>query len=174
MKRLLIAAALAASLTAGAAQAAIVDAQANGFQVKEEADIKASPDTVWKALGQPAAWWNSEHTFSRDARNLSLELKPGGCLCEKFPNGGGIGHLLVVEARPGAEVIFHGAMGPMTFMGAAGSMVIRMNPLNGGTHLTLTYTVGGYNPGGLDKIAGPADMMLTDLTSRLKGYAEAH
>jgi hypothetical protein len=70
MRRLILTLALLAA--AGAARGEIIDAQPGGFQVKQTALIKAPPETVWKTLVQPAAWWNTAHTFSGDARNLVL------------------------------------------------------------------------------------------------------
>ena len=35
---------------------------------------------VYDALvGQIGSWWNPEHTYSHDAKNLSIDPRPGGC-----------------------------------------------------------------------------------------------
>ena len=66
----------------------------NGFLVKLEANINASSAKVYDAMvGQVGSWWNPEHTYSHDAKNLSIDPRPEGCFCEKLPNGGGIEHL---------------------------------------------------------------------------------
>ena len=63
----------------------------NGFLVKFEVSVNAPVAKVYDALvGQIGSWWDSEHTYSGDAKNLSIDARPGGCFCEKLPNGGGI------------------------------------------------------------------------------------
>src|ERR1700676_2602993 len=98
--------ALAAGLAlAGTTRAEVVDASAAGFQVKQTAEIAAPADKVWTALRQVGGWWSSEHSWSHDAKNLTLELKPGGCWCEALPGGGGVRHMTVIFAAPGKSAI---------------------------------------------------------------------
>src|ERR1700727_3189099 len=105
----LVALALGLGLSA-AARAEVVEAQAGGFQVKQSVEIAAPADKVWASLGQIAAWWNSDHTWSHDSRNLTLELKPGGCLCEAMTHGVGARHLTVVMVQAGKTVVFEGTL----------------------------------------------------------------
>ena len=68
----------------------------NGFLLKLELNVNAPAAKVYDALvGQIGSWWYPEHTYSGDAKNLSIDARPGGCFCEKLPNGGGTrsGHL---------------------------------------------------------------------------------
>ncbi len=44
--------------------------------------------------------------------------------------------------------------------------------LEGGTSVELTYSVGGYYPGGLASMAGPVDGVLAAQLSRLQSYVE--
>ena len=57
--RLLIVAASAVALLAGAARAEVTDRSAAGFEVTEAATIAAPRAKVWKALMQPGRWWSS-------------------------------------------------------------------------------------------------------------------
>jgi len=78
-----------------------------GFLVKLETNIHAPVAKVYEALvAQIGLWWNPEHTYSHDAKNLSIDPRPGGCFCEKLPNGGGIEHLRVVYIAPPQIVRF--------------------------------------------------------------------
>src|SRR5262245_59739816 len=78
-----------------------------GFLVKLEANINAPAAKVYEALiGQIGSWWNPVHTYSHDAKNLSIDPRPGGCFCEKLPNGGGVEHLRVVYIAPPQLVRF--------------------------------------------------------------------
>jgi uncharacterized protein YndB with AHSA1/START domain len=165
-------AAAGALMWAGAADATVAEATASGFQVQQKVEIAAPAAKVWAALAKIGAWWNPKHTWSSDARNLTLTLTPGGCLCETFPHGGGAHHLSVTLVSPDKTVVMDGALGPLIFSGAAGHLVWNLAEADGKTTLTQIYYVGGYYPGGLDKMAGPVDTVLTEQITRLKAYVE--
>ncbi|HEY5070651.1 MAG TPA: SRPBCC family protein [Caulobacteraceae bacterium] len=167
----LAAAAIALAL-GGAARCEVVDSQPGGFTVRHTLDIAAPPSRVWEALGHIGAWWNPEHTFSGDAKNLSIELKAGGCWCESFPGGGVVGHMIVVYVQPGRTLRAFGALGPLQALGAAGAMTWSLQPQAGHTLLTWTYDVGGHAPGGLGALAAPVDTVLGEQAGRLKSYVE--
>ena len=130
----------AALLWCPAAHAAVVESTAAGFAIQQTVHITAPADRVYAALITPAKWWNSEHTFSGSAANLSLDARAGGCFCETW-NGGSVQHLTVVDAQPGRILRLRGALGPFQGQGADGS-------------LTFTLKV---NAGGTDVAPGPSD-----------------
>lgn len=170
---LLAGAGLALALIApGSLRAAVVETAPNGFAITETVHVKAAPDKVYQALLHPAAWWNSEHTFSGSAANLALDAHAGGCLCESLPNGGSVLHLTVVFAQPGSTLRFRGPMGPFQSQGVDGALTFTLKAEPGGTLLTLDNTIGGYVKGGFGKWPAAADAMLTDLVTRLARYAE--
>jgi uncharacterized protein YndB with AHSA1/START domain len=154
------------------AAAAVVDSGPSGFLLRHAAKFAAPPARVWSALVEPARWWDPEHTWSGDAANLSLDPAPGGCFCEKLPDGGGVRHLTVVYAAPGSLLRLTGALGPLQQHGVAGSLTFQLEPAADGTTVTLTYSVGGYWPGGLATMAAPADGMLGAQFGRLKALVE--
>ncbi len=163
----------AALLCATGAGAAVTESSPGGFQIKHSALFKAAPDAVYAALTEHVGeWWNSAHTFSGDARNLHMDAHAPGCFCETLPKGGSVKHMAVVFAAPGVALRLEGALGPLQAGGVAGSMTWAFEPKDGGTQVTLTYNVGGYMPGGLDKIAPAADAMLGEQFTRLKSYVE--
>ena len=50
----------------------------NGFLVKFEVSVNAPAAKVYDALvGQVGSWWNPEHTYSHDAKNLSIDRAAG-------------------------------------------------------------------------------------------------
>lgn len=166
-------ASLAAGLAiAGAARAEVVDANAGGFQVQEKVEIGASAQKVWKALGRYGDWWSSKHTWSGDAKNLSLELQPGACLCEALPHDGGVAHMTVIYVAPARRAILSGTLGPLMFSGASGHLVWTLAEKDGRTTLTQDYYVGGYMKGGLGAIAPDVDAVLGAELGRLKTYVE--
>src|SRR6516162_4454177 len=145
----------------------------NGFLVQFEVSVNAPPAKVYEALvGQIGSWWNPEHTYSHDAKNLSIDARPGGCFCEKLPNSGGIEHLRVVYVAPPQVIRFSGALGPLQASGVAGSMTWKLTGESDSTRLELTYSVGGFIPGGFEKIAPAVEAMLREQLDRLKRFAE--
>ena len=166
-----IAVILGLSLT-GAARAEVIDSQAGGFEVGHGVNIAAPPAKVWAALGHVGAWWDPRHSLSGDARNLTLDLKLGGCFCEALANGGGARHMSVVKVQPGAVVVLEGALGPLQDTGAMGHMTWTLRDMGGKTRITVKYDVGGYIGGGVDKWAAPVDAVLTNQIERLKLYVE--
>ena len=145
----------------------------NGFLVKFDVSINAPAAKVYDAMvGQIGSWWNPEHTYSHDAKNLSIDARPGGCFCEKLPNSGGIEHLRVVYVAPPQVVRFSGALGPLQASGVAGSMTWKVAGASDGTRLELSYSVGGFIPGGFEKMAPAVEAMLREQLDRLKLFIE--
>ena len=78
--------------------AEVVDSSENGFSVRNVAQVAAHPSRVYNAaVDLVSRWWNPAYSYSKNAANLTLEARPGGCLCERLTNGG-VTHLTVVYA----------------------------------------------------------------------------
>ena len=171
MRLLLTAASALASL-----HAEVADSAANGFTVKQTWTIQAAPDAVYQGFVHKIGdWWNSAHTFSGDAHNLTIDPKATGCFCEKIPKAQGtVRHLEVVFLLPGKLIRFTGGMGPLQSMAVNGAMTVQFSPASDGaaTKLDLTYAVGGYMNQGLNTMAPNVDMMLMEQFGRLKSYLE--
>ena len=167
---------------AGTSPAEVVNVAPNGFAVKHAMTIQASPENVYAALtGKVGSWWNPEHTYSHDSRNLSIDARPGGCFCEKLDNGGGVEHMKVVLAWPGRMLRMTGALGPLQGSGLAGSMTWKLTAATGATGATgaagatgieFSYSAGGYMQGGFEKIAPAVDAVLGEQLTRLKAFVE--
>lgn len=112
-----------------------------------------------------------EAHFSGSAKNLSIEEKPGGCLCEKLPNGGAR-HMEVMYIAPGKRLVLSGGLGPLQAIGATGAMSIDLAPAEGGTKLQVTYAVTGYLAAGMNTWAAPVDSVLAEQFTRLKNLVE--
>lgn len=144
----------------------------SGFTIRTQVTIRATPAQVYDALTQVAQWWNPEHTYSGDAKNLTLDARPDGCFCERFPAGGGAEHLRVIHTEPGKRLGLAGALGPLQTMGVAGSMDIRLARASSGTTLALSYAVGGFSEVGFTQLAPAVSGVLTDQLNRLKSFVE--
>jgi hypothetical protein len=65
-----------------------------------------------------------------------------------------------------------GALGPLQESGVSGSLSFDLAERVGGTDLTMTYSVGGYRPGGLETLAPIVDTVLATQLRRLKSFVE--
>jgi uncharacterized protein YndB with AHSA1/START domain len=152
------------------AAAEVVTASPNGFEVRETATTDKSPAEAFAAFGRIGSWWSGEHSYGGNASNLSLELQPGGCFCERLTNGGGVQHMHVTYVDPGKRIILTGSLGPLLFLSTTGVMDVRFEPAGGGTRMTLDYRAAGFFNGGADKFAPAVDNVLGEQLARLKAY----
>ena len=152
--------------------AAVTDSSFYGFTIKQELVITTSPDTLYHTFTNIGKWWDSQHTYSGKAGNLSLEPFVGGCFCEVLANGGGVHHMTVQYIDPGKIIRLEGGLGPLKAMAVNGIMTVIFTKIPAGTKLTVTYTVGGYSPSGLVKMASAVDNVLRLQIRRLKDLAE--
>jgi uncharacterized protein YndB with AHSA1/START domain len=159
-------------LRPGSAFAEVADSSANGFAVKTSITIQASPDEVYRRLVHNVGdWWSPQHTFSGDARNLTIDEKPMGCFCETLGQGA-VRHMEVLRFVPGKTLVLSGALGPLQSLAAAGTMTIQLSPGDMGTTVEATYTVAGYLAAGMNTWAAPVDSVITEQFTRLKNFVE--
>lgn len=160
-----------ALLVATPASAEVVSASSNGFEVRETLNLVVPPGIAFASFADVPDWWDPEHTYSGKSENLSLTLVPGGCLCERFPDGGGIEHMRVTYVDPGKRVVLTGALGPLLYEATAGVMDVQVKSTAGGSQLTLDYRAAGFAKGGGDKLAPVVDQVLAGQMKRLRAYA---
>jgi len=158
-------------MAAGAAQAAVVEKSAAGFRLKSEGQVAAPPARVWKALGEIGRWWSPDHTYSGKAAALSMPLTAGACFCEVLPDGGGVRHGVVVLVIPRQQLRVEAALGPLQDEGAGGAWTFQLTPKDGGTHLLMTYNVGGAREA-IAAAAPGVDGVMSEGFARLKAYVE--
>jgi uncharacterized protein YndB with AHSA1/START domain len=156
---------------ATAARAAVTQSTPDGFLLTISAEIAAPPSAVYAALGQVGNWWSSAHTWSGDAKNLSLQLEAGTCYCERWP-GGSVEHARVVFAKKDEILRLNGALGPLQPTAVSGVVTFELKPTEKGSRLEVTHRVGGDSSHALDKIAPFADKMLGEQIERLKKFVE--
>lgn len=151
MKFPVIAAALAA-LAAAPAAAEVTRSSEIGFVSRNEVVVSATPKEVWLALISPASWWDKAHTWSGDAKNLTLTPQAGGCFCETIPEvdepgrftlQGSVEHMRVVQAYPEAALRMIGSLGPLQSEPVTGVLTIVLSKHEKGTRIVWEYNVGG-------------------------------
>ena len=168
MRALIVLAALGA---AGVARAEVVHAGPERMVLRNVVEVAAPADRVYAALGQPGRWWSKDHTWSGDAANLTLQLQPGGCFCERLP-GGGVEHLRVVMVRPGRLLRLSGALGPLQGEGVSGAMSYELTPRGAATEVVQTYTVRGFSEAEAKQWSAPVDGVLRNQLQRLERHLE--
>ena len=166
-------AAAALLIVTAPASADVVHSENHGFEVTETVTLVVPPAEALAAFTRVSGWWIKDHTYSGDSANLSLDPRPGGCLCERFPKGGGIEHLHVTSVTPGESLIMTGALGPLLYEAVDGVMVIHVERIAGGSKLTLNYRASGFANGGADKMAPMVDKMLSDTIKSYRKFAAA-
>jgi hypothetical protein len=145
---------LAFGMAVGAVPAAaeVTRTTDNSFVSRNEVVVKATPKEVWLALITPSGWWQSAHTWSGDAKNLSLMPQAGGCFCETIPEvdepgrftlEGSVEHMRVVQAYPEAALRMVGSLGPLQSEPVAGVLTIVLSKHEKGTRIVFEYNVGG-------------------------------
>jgi hypothetical protein len=99
-------------LTAAAAHADVIESTPSGFTIRTSVEVAATPRAVYNALSaQVSNWWDPEHTWSGNPRNMSIDARAGGCFCEKLMSGGTVAHMTIVLADPGKTLRMTGALG---------------------------------------------------------------
>jgi hypothetical protein len=101
-----------------------------------------------------------------------MELRAGGCFCERLKDGGSVQHLQVVYAAPGQGLRLRGALGPLQTEGVDGTLSWTLKPGEGGTIITSSYVLGGYIRSGMEQWAPRVDRVLDEQLQRLKSYVE--
>jgi hypothetical protein len=157
---------------ADGAVAEVVGSSTAGFEVKETAHIASAPEKAYAMLLTPSHWWNSEHTYSRNAANLTLEAHAGGCWCETLPDGGSVQHMTVTYIAPGKILRLRGAIGPFGAMPVEGVMTWTLSGAGGGTDISLSYAVSGMSAQGVEAGSKAADAVLAEALARLKKSLE--
>ena len=165
--RLLFATALAV-LAAAPAAAEVRSATPQGFETFNTVIVSVTAKEAYAALTKPARWWDPEHTFSGSAANLTLDVKPGGCFCEKLKDGGWAHHLEVTMVKPGESIELHGGLGPLRSEGVNGVLRWVVAPVDGGATITQSYVVGGYFRKGGEQFAPVVDKVMQEQMERLR------
>lgn len=151
------------------AHAEVTERHADGFTLRMSTSVNAGWGQAFFAVGDVARWWNAEHSYSGDAANLSMELRPGACFCEAMPDGTTFEHGRVVAIDQRREVRLDAPLGPLKGMATRADLVFGWNNTIGADQvLTLTYVVEGEGLGGF---ADPVDQVLTDQFQRWADWA---
>jgi carbon monoxide dehydrogenase subunit G len=162
-----------ASVVASPATAEVTASNESGFVSHNVVEVPAAPDEVWQVMLQPERWWNGEHTYSGDARNLSIVPVAGGCFCEFIPGtgagglGGAIEHMRVVYVAPNSTLRLNGGLGPLQSEAVIGVLTMTLEPVGQTTRITWDFVVGGYARRSMTELAPVVDRVVGEQLTRL-------
>lgn len=157
------------------ASAEIKSVAADGFVLSYSQRIDAVAAKVFAALTSIDRWWNSEHTYSGDAANMSIEAQAGSCFCERWKDGA-VEHGRVIMVMRDRLLRVQAALGPLQGRALNGILTFQLKPDeqegNRATLLTMTYVVNGSSASALDKSAPAVNDVLGEQFARLARFIE--
>ena len=168
MRGLLLGIGLAAATPASAE---VLSAGETGFELQHSVNLVVPAPQTFAAFGRVGQWWGKDHTYSGDSARMSIQMRQGGCWCETLEGGGGIEHMRVTFLKPGEQVIFTGSLGPLLYEATTGVMHVKVDPIAGGSKITMNYRVAGFANGGAARIAPQVDKVLAEQMKRFRTYA---
>ena len=142
-------------------------------------DSFLAPLATWLALIKPGEWWNPEHSWSGDAKNMTITPQGGGCFCERIPVGdsgnssameGSARHAEVLQAFPMRVLRMSGGLGPLQGEPVSGILTITLKEVPGGTRILWEYNVGGPMRYKIAEIAPAVDGVMSEQLKRLQAH----
>ena len=164
-----IACALAIAAFAPFAHAEVKESSADAFFLSYSGAVAAPTAKTYADIVQISRWWDSEHTYSGKASNLSIKPEAGGCFCERWKDGS-VEHGVVLMAMPGKVLRLRTALGPLQERALTGILTFWIRNEDSATTLTVEYRVNGANASGLDELAPSVDEVLGTQLDRLRRY----
>ena len=158
---------LGALISTSVAQAEIVQATPDHFTLKLEAETELTPDETWERLIHPDRWWLSDHTYSADSANLSLDPEAGGLWREDWA-GGSVWHGTVLQAQPGKTLVLSAPFGPLQGLGVTSVWTISLAESDtGGTLIRFDHVTNGTAASQLDQLAPAVDFVKSEALKSL-------
>jgi uncharacterized protein YndB with AHSA1/START domain len=155
------------------ARAEVKSASEHGFELEHRLASSLPPDRLFRAFADLPRWWSKDHSYSGSAANLRLELRAGGCWCEKLRGGGEVEHMRLVHFDPPRRLVFLGSLGPLRDLATTGVLQVSFASAEKGSTLILNYKVAGFASGGAARIAPLVDRVLGIQLTRLDVHAES-
>lgn len=141
----------------GAAE--VIASSPDHFTLKLEAQSDLPPSELWARLVEPSDWWLSDHTYSGDASNLSLDAQAGGLWREDW-DGGSVWHGTVLQAQPEQTLVLSAPFGPLQGLAVTSVWTITLTPSDsGGTQITFDHVTNGTSASALDAMAPAVDFV---------------
>jgi len=156
--------------------AQVVSSNSNGFTIQIERSVNVDAISAYKKFLDVGSWWDPDHTYFGDSKNLSIDPVAGGCFCE-VDGEKQVLHMTVSYVEPNREIRMIGGLGPLQMMGVYGGMSWKFENYGANqTKITHRYQVSGSIEGGMVKLADIVDRVqqtqVNSLVAGLKGNEE--
>lgn len=155
--------------SAAPAVAEVIERGADHFVLRHSTALEASSEDAWLAIADIGQWWDAAHTYSGDAANMSIQVRPGGCFCEANVNGASFEHGRVVEADPETGLRLDAPLGPLKGRATRADWSVGWTGANRGLEIVMTYVVRGP---GLGAFADGVDGVMTTQFRRMVRFIE--
>jgi hypothetical protein len=73
--------------------------------------------------------------------------------------------------QPGERIVLTGSLGPLLYEATSGVMDVKVEPIAGGSRVTMNYRVAGFANGGAAAMAPLVDQVLADQLKRYRVFA---
>lgn len=159
----MIIAMLALGVTTNAA-GGVTESSSDGFTISLSQESQRSDAELWQRLQHPEIWWSSAHSWSGDAANMSVEMRAGGCWCERVGDGVVVhGRILRIDA--GRAVLFDAPLGPLNEAAVSTRLSWRVE----NQRVVWRYQVFGALPMPVEQLAPLVEGVLAEQLRRLTG-----
>lgn len=169
----LLALALALAGAAGPAAAELKAVAPGHFETVHVAEVAATPARAYEVFTRLTDWWNPQHSWSGDIRQMRFEPWEGGCWCERWGEGASVRHATVLQAIPGRMIVMDAHLGPLLALPARGIFMLAITREGERTMVRLSYRVSGAPELALDKLATPVDRVIGEQFGRFRAALEA-
>lgn len=136
--------------------AEVVSSAPDHFTLQLVAESSLSPEQVWARLIEPSQWWQSDHTYSGHADNLSLDPVAGGLWREDW-EGGSVQHGRVLTVQDGELLRLSAPFGPLQGLAVQAIWTITLAPSGTGTLITFDHVTNGTSASQLQRLAPAVD-----------------
>jgi hypothetical protein len=154
------------------AAAEVVERSADRFVLRYEARALTTPEDITRALTALPQWWDSAHTYSGSAANLSLDLTPGGCWCERLADGTDFDHGRTVRSD-GEVYQFAAPFGPLRGRSDRADLTVSSTQEGDRRHLRWEFVIEGQGVGAMaDAVDGVMGAGFNRFVDYLSGAGE--
>ena len=152
-------------------QAEIVSSSNDHFKLEMQAKSTLSSKEVWDRLIAPSEWWHADHTYSGDAKNLTLNLTAGGLWREDWASGS-VAHGRVLLAEPPRLLRLDAPFGPLQELAVESVWTITIAPDEAGSIVKFEFVANGSTQSDLEALAPTVDFVKSEALKNLVALRE--
>ena len=125
------------SIVATPASAAVLSAGDHGFEIQHSVNLVVPQPEAYNAFGRVGQWWNSEHTYSGDARqNDAPASRREAAFASRSMMAAASSICGSTFVQPGERIVLTGSLGPLLYEATTGVMDVKFERIAGGSRVT--------------------------------------